>query len=54
MAFNWVLILRAQQLVFSLIVLGLSAYGASFIGRYKKKQQNGRKYRQGYEKQGEE
>ncbi|KAL1894575.1 hypothetical protein Sste5346_005810 [Sporothrix stenoceras] len=26
MAFNWVLILRAQQLVFSLIVLGLSAY----------------------------
>ncbi|CAK7198964.1 hypothetical protein SEUCBS139899_001632 [Sporothrix eucalyptigena] len=26
MAFNWVLILRAQQFVFALIVLGLSAY----------------------------
>ena len=27
MAINWILILRVQQLVFAIIVLGLSAYG---------------------------
>ena len=31
MAINWILILRAQQMLYALLVLGLSAYGQSLM-----------------------